>query len=65
MRRNYAKAREIIALAISRELLRENGHWPTVKAKVRGLASDELYRLADAAAAAVLDCERVRVTVRR
>jgi hypothetical protein len=47
-----------LADAISRELLREDGHWPEVKAKVRPLLHgqgvtryDELYQLADAAAA--------------
>ena len=65
MRRNYAKARQTMAVAISRELLREDGHWPAVKAKVRGLASDELYQFADVAAAAILDSELIRVTVVR
>ena len=71
MRRNYAKVREIMAFAIGRELMRTDGHWPDVKAKVRGLLGsdcrrlDGLYQLADVAAAAVLDCERVRVSVRR
>ena len=71
MRRNYAKVREIMAFAIGRELMRADGHWPDVKAKVRGLLGaecrrlDELYQLADVAAAAILDCERVRVSARR
>ena len=71
MRRNYARVREIMALAIGHELIQKDGHWPAVKAKVRDLLGsdcrrlDELYQLADVAAAAVLDCERVRVSVRR
>ncbi len=71
-KRNYGILRERITDAISHELLREGGHWPAVKAKVRELLGsdarclDELHQLADAASAAVLDCELVRVTeVRR
>lgn len=71
MRRNYAKMREIMALAIKRELLRQEGHWPAVKAKIREMLGpdhprlDELYQLADVAAAAVLDCEGIHVSARR
>ena len=67
MRRNYATIRGIMAHAIGHELMRKDGHWPEVKARVRELLGsdcrclDELYQLADAAAAAVLDSELVRV----
>jgi len=71
-KRNYSVVRERITDAICHELLRKDGHWPDVKAKVRELLGDdvcrldELHQLADAASAAVLDCELVRVTeVRR
>lgn len=72
MKRNYSKIRMRLADAIVHELARDEGAWPSVKAKVRGLLGndvrhlEELYQLADAASAAVLDCELVRVTeVRR
>jgi len=71
MRRNYSTVRERMAQAIAHELSQKDGHWPTVKDKVRDLLGTdircvgELYQLADAAAAAVLDCGRVRVIAAR
>ena len=40
MRRNHAKLGEIMALAITRELKQEDGHWPTAEAKVLELTVD-------------------------
>lgn len=67
-KRNYVSVRSRLADAINHELLREDGHWPGVKAKVRPILErrgttryDEVYQLADAMAAAVLDSDDVRV----
>jgi hypothetical protein len=63
--------RDRMAHAITLELLRKDGHQPAVKEKIRGLLGDnvqhleELYQLADLAAAAVLDCELIRFTAVR
>jgi len=72
VRRNYAQVRSRLADAISHELLREDGPWPGIKSKVRPLLHrqgmtryDEIYQLADAMAAAVLDSDDVRVTAVR
>jgi hypothetical protein len=71
MKRNYSTIRERMADAIVHELSREEGHWPAVKKKVRELlGSDvrhlqELYQLADACAASVLDCELLAITAKR
>jgi len=70
-KRNYSTIRERMAHAIALELVRKDGHWPAVKERVRGLLGndvrhlDELYQLADVAAAAVLDCELIRVVAVR
>ena len=70
-KRNYATLRSRLADAIGHELLREDGHWPAVKAKVRGTLTgglrpiSDLYQLADVAAAAVLDCDQVSVSAVR
>ena len=71
-KRNYASVRSRLADVISHELLRKDGHWSDVKAKVRPVLErrgmtvyDEVYQLADAMAAAVLDSEDVRVTAVR
>ncbi len=71
MKRNYSVVRMRLADAIVHEFVREEGAWPAVKEKVRGLLGsdvrrlDELYQLADVAAAAVLDCELIRVVAVR
>ena len=71
-KRNYSTVRSRLADAISHELLREDGHWPDVKRKVRPVLEqrgmtryDEVYQLADAMAAAVLDSDDVRVAAVR
>lgn len=72
MRRNYASVRSRLAAAVARELLREEGAWPEIKSKVRATLHsqgptpfNDLYRLADVAAYAILESEEIRVTAVR